>query len=438
MFRPGTKTGRSYPADWKISLSVSNLETVKLASASWMGAKEVKAVFSALGYPEVDVRFVGGCVRDAILGRPIKDVDLATPDLPDTVTEKLTTAGLKAVPTGLDHGTVTAVSGRRGFQVTTLRRDTACDGRHAAVEFTTDWVEDASRRDFTMNAMSARPDGTLFDTFGGADDARAGVIRFVGNPRDRIQEDYLRILRYFRFLAHYGRQEPDPVVLTACHDLRAGLDNLSADRVRDELIKLLGAADPAVAVNAMVKSNIFSTVLPEAVDSPRLAHLIQLERDVGVVSVEGSWLSRFVCLLRPDLDQVDRAAKRLKFSNKDSRLIAALSRLSEEAKNALDQTQRHRFLYAAQDYPAGDAVLIAWARDLEEKAQDWKALYEAAQSWAPVVFPLSGGDIQTLGVPQGPQIGQLLARLEEDWIEGGLVATKDDLHRRLNSYLSKS
>ncbi len=430
------RMGRSYPAVWKTNPSVTDFEKAKLVPTSWMKAPDLEAVISALGYPNVDVRFVGGCVRDAILDHPVKDIDLATPDLPETVTEKLTAAGLRAVPTGVDHGTVTAVSGGRGFQVTTLRRDTTCDGRHAAVEFTTDWEEDASRRDFTMNAMSARPDGTVFDFFNGTEDARAGIIQFVGNSRDRIQEDYLRILRYFRFLAHYGKQDPDQAILAACHHLRAGLEDLSVDRVRDELIKLLGAEDPVMAIDAMVQAGILSKVLPEAGPYAALSNLIHIEQDVSDVADEGCWRRRFVCLLSSDSDGVEAAIKRLRFSNEDNRIIAALIRLSQDAENAFAQPQRHRFLYTSQNDNAGDVVLIAWARDTEEKKKDWRTLYDAAKSWTPVTFPLSGTGVQTLGVPQGPQIGELLARLEDEWIESGFTATKEDLHHRLKSHLS--
>src|SRR4051812_43644908 len=188
-------------------------------------------LFAALGAPDLDVRFVGGCVRNAIIGRPIADFDIGTPEPPTVVLKRLARAGIRAIPTGIEHGTVTAVVGKQSYEITSLRRDTACDGRHAAVEFTTDWEEDARRRDFTINAMSLKPDGTLFDYHGGFEDARAGRVRFVGEPADRIQEDYLRILRLFRFFAWYGREEIDTATLNAVGMLKGGLTRLSAERI---------------------------------------------------------------------------------------------------------------------------------------------------------------------------------------------------------------
>ena len=398
-----------------------------------METPDLKVVMTALGYPDIDVRFVGGCVRDALLGRPVTDIDLATPDLPATVMEKLTSAGLEAVPTGLDHGTVTAVCAGRGFEVTTLRRDTACDGRHAAVEFTTDWEEDASRRDFTMNAMSARSDGTVFDPFTGADDARAGIVRFVGNPRDRIQEDYLRILRYFRFLAHYGRGGPDKEILAACHDLRDGLTKISAERVRDELTKLLNATDPMVAADAMMQAGISRIVLPDALPTTVLKRLVALEKEMNHREGKACWQRRLLCLLPMDSDIIRAAVKCLKVSNKDIKSIENLAQSSQQAPIAVDQTNRARFLYASQNIAAEDAVLIAWARKSTPERDKWKTLYEETKVWVPVTFPLKGADVQALGVPEGPQVGAFLAQLETEWIDGGCQASVEDLRRRLKS-----
>ena len=216
----------------------------RLTPQDWMQSPAVEAVIAALEAGGGEVRFVGGCVRDMLAERPIKDIDLATPMAPETVMQKLEAAGLKVVPTGLKHGTVTAVSQGRPFEVTTLREDVETDGRHALVAFTDSWEADAARRDLTMNALSLSPAGDLYDPFGGREDLAAGRVRFVGAARIRIAEDYLRLLRFFRFHAYYGRGEPDPEGLAAAEALAPGLTRLSAERVRDELVALAGGAGP--------------------------------------------------------------------------------------------------------------------------------------------------------------------------------------------------
>ena len=405
----------------------------RLPPAPWMDAPELKAVLVALGSPDIDVRFVGGCVRDTVLGLPVTDVDLGTPDLPETVMDKLTAAGLKAIPTGLAHGTITAVSEGRGFEITSLRKDTACDGRHADVEFTTNWVEDASRRDFTFNAMSARHDGTVFDPFGGVADAREGRVRFVGDVRDRIQEDYLRILRYFRFFAHYGRQEPDNSTLSGCHDLRTGLAKLSIERIRDELTKLLTAPDPCNALAAMTGTGILKEILPEAGSSRSLSNLVDLEQNTINASFEFTWHRRFVFILPDDIQDVSALVKRLRFSKKDAKTIAYLWDAAPDACHAFDQPQRNRFFYTYRDGPLGDAVLIAWARNREKSQRNWPDLFNAAATWSPVRFPLRGTDVQSLGIEDGPRIGTLLRQAEEEWIDDGFQATADELLSQLKS-----
>ena len=220
----------------------------RIAPQAWMTAPETRAVVAALSAAGAEVRFVGGCVRDALAGRRVKDVDLATTDRPERVIELLQAAGLKAVPTGLDHGTVTAIAGHRPFEITTLREDVETDGRRARVAFTDDWQADAARRDLTFNAMSCSPEGDLFDPFGGRADLAAGRGRFVGDPRARIQEDYLRLLRFFRFQAHYGRVPPEPATLAVLRDLAPQLASLSGERLRSELLRLLEAPDPLPVV----------------------------------------------------------------------------------------------------------------------------------------------------------------------------------------------
>jgi hypothetical protein len=243
----------------------------RIEPQSWMTAPHTRAVLAALSAEGAAPRFVGGCVRDAELGRPVKDIDIATPDPPERVLALLERAGLKAVPTGLAHGTVTAISRGRPFEVTSLRIDVETYGRHAKVEFTDDWQADAGRRDLTINALSCAPDGRIFDYFGGLEDLRAGRVRFVGDPRARIREDYLRLLRFFRFHAHYGRGAPDPEGLAAAGELAPKATKLSGERVRAELLRLLAAPDPVPVLDLMAARGVLRVFLPEAADTAALA-----------------------------------------------------------------------------------------------------------------------------------------------------------------------
>ncbi|MDG2244500.1 MAG: CCA tRNA nucleotidyltransferase [Rhodospirillaceae bacterium] len=409
--------------------------TARLEPASWMSAAPVKAVFDALGAPDVDVRFVGGCVRDAVLSRPIKDIDIATPDEPARVVEKLANAGLKAVPTGLAHGTVTAVAESQPFEITTLRKDTACDGRYAAVEFTTDWVEDASRRDFTFNALSLRLTGHLFDPFGGVEDAYAGRVRFVGDPRDRIQEDYLRILRFFRFVALYGSEEPDLKILAACRELRSGLGSLSTERVRDEMVKLLNAPDPIPALTAMDAAEILYDLFPETAGVNALERLIAVEQELELVLNDKTWRRRWLALFDHLASDV---AGRMKISGKDSKSINALCKSAVAAADAQDSVALNRFLYefadaSDQDCPAIGGLALACARDSGQVSARWSSLITHVHGWSAQKFPLRGVDVQSLGVEAGPQIGALLREIKQDWVDGGCVSTTSELRAQLKS-----
>jgi poly(A) polymerase len=250
--------------------------------APWLRAPHAAAVLDALQAAGGEGRFVGGCVRNALLGSPVDDLDMATALTPPEVIAALGRAGIRVVPTGVEHGTVTAVLDHRPIEVTTLRRDVETDGRRALVAFTTDWAEDAARRDFRLNALYADRTGQVFDPVGGGvEDARAGRIVFVGDPEVRIREDYLRILRFFRFRAWYGHGLPDAAALEACGRLAEGLRTLSAERVGKELLKLLAAPDPREAVELMVRSGVLQRLLPPALNLARLWGLVRLEGSLG-------------------------------------------------------------------------------------------------------------------------------------------------------------
>jgi poly(A) polymerase len=373
----------------------------------WMSDPPVAAVMAALEAAggEGAARFVGGCVRDSLLGRPVADIDIATVLAPPRVTEALKAAGLKAVPTGVEHGTVTAVSGRRGFEITTLRRDVETDGRRAVVAFTDDWAEDAARRDFRLNALYLERSGTLHDpTGGGLADARAGRIVFVGDARTRIREDYLRSLRFFRFLAWFGREAPEPDALAAVAELAEGVATLSGERVAKEMLKLLAAPDPRAAVRLMDEAGVLAVALPAELNRARFEAAVVICPDPEL---------RLAALLPDDPAEAARIAARLKLSRAQAQRLAAA--VSPGPTLADSEAAARKEIYA--DGPAAfrDRVFLRWAEAPEDGAKA-QGLLGLAGGWAKPVFPLGGDDAKALGVPAGPAMGRLLKAAEAWWI----------------------
>jgi poly(A) polymerase/tRNA nucleotidyltransferase (CCA-adding enzyme) len=362
------------------------------------GVDEVWAVL-----PEA--RVVGGAVRDGLAGRAVADVDFASPLAPDAVMARLRAAGIKAVPTGLAHGTVTAVLAGRGFEITTLRRDVATDGRRAVVEFTDDWRADAARRDFTFNAMSLSRDGVVHDYFGGRADLAAGRVRFVGAAPARIAEDYLRILRFFRFFARYGGA-PDGEAVGAIEALRDGLSRLSAERVWSELKLILQAPDPRAAVALMQRTGVLGLVFVEGFD------LAGLERLVAAGAPADPFL-RVAGLLAGD---VLAFGARLKLSNEEVELLAALRAPFTLSPESTEADLRRALADSAP------AILIARSWLAWDASENWESLRARLAAIEPPVFPLQGRDLTALGIPPGPRIGQILGDVRTWWLEGGCVA----------------
>ena len=354
-------------------------------------------------------RIVGGAVRDWLAGRPVADIDLATPERPEDVIRALTAAGLRAVPTGLSHGTVTAISGGRGFEVTTLRIDVDTDGRHAVVAFTTDWRADAARRDFTFNAMSMTRDGTLFDYFGGAEDLREGMTRFVGDPATRIAEDYLRVLRFFRFHARHGQRPPDQATEAALRDAVPRLDGLSVERVWHELKRILAAPAPMAAVRLMASYGVLGAVIPEGFDLARLERLV-------ATGAPADPLLRMAALLRGGVNDF---ADRLRLSNAERERLGALRAGPAPMPGDNDAILRRHLA----DTPADTLIDRSWLSD--DGTPGWAALRDQLTHMNPPVFPLVGRDVVALGVTPGPAVGALLAGTRRWWMDGGCVADRD-------------
>jgi poly(A) polymerase len=339
-------------------------------------------------------------------------------------------ANIKSVPTGFDHGTVTAVVDGVPFEITTLRRDTACDGRHADVAFTTDWHEDSQRRDFTMNAMSLRLDGTLFDDHGGIEDAKAGRLRFVGSPADRIKEDYLRILRLFRLFALYGRGTLDGEILGACQIGAVSLQKLSAERVQKEILKLFSAPNPGPAVMAMCECDVLQVVLPEASEPSVLSNLLNLE--VEAPAFPSDWLRRLAVLIPAAL--AASLATRLKFSNADKNRLRALTDTKAIVDGNASGVELKRAIYKYGAALTVDRVVVAWARrDAfdEDEAALWRAQINEAVHWIPRQLPVTGDDVLALGVFPGLEVGECLAEVENLWIAGGFEMSRDELLNEL-------
>lgn len=386
----------------------------------WATMDATREVFAALGG---NARFAGGCVRDALAGSAPADLDLATPLTPDAVIGSLAAAGIKALPTGIAHGTVTAVCRGRSYEITTLRRDVATDGRHATVAFTDDWRADAARRDFTINAMSLASDGALYDWFGGRDDLDAGRVRFVGDPETRIREDVLRLLRFFRFHARFAKGAFDAAGLAACRALAHLLPGLSAERVRGELFRLLAGPRATATLAAMRAAGALAHWLPEAGDTAALARLESIVAAVGAAPSP----VRALAVLVPAAAAAE-VARRLRLSNAEAARLAALAAPAAVLDPRADETARRAAFYRLGDDPA-DHVLVAWANAVSPDG--YPALFAAAVAWIRPRFPLDGADARAAGILPGPAMGEWLRRHEAAWVAFGARETGPDLLSRI-------
>jgi len=422
-----------------ISLNATRGPVGKLPDELWITAPETRAVIDALMAKGAEVRFVGGCVRDAMAKKPIKDIDLGTPDPPETVIDLLRAAGIKAIPTGIEHGTITAMMGAEKFEITTLRLDIDTDGRRATVAYTYDWVEDSNRRDFTINALSATPDGDVYDPHDGLSDLAYGRIRFVGLAQDRIEEDVLRLLRFFRFYGSFGRPPPDKDAMAACRSHADKLPTLSGERVRDELLKIMLTPDPADVCVLMRGVGIFKHLLPEAGDVGRLRSLSWLEtRAIVMEAVFPDALRRLAALLDTDADGAKAVGEHLRLSNKDKERLSMLCAPKLDVSPDLEDATRRRALHEIGPERMRDLALLTWAGELAltprlppERTEGWIELLEECNTWQGVCFPVQGQDAIDLGVVQGPRVGELMAALEGWWQQGDFQADRDACLKQL-------
>jgi poly(A) polymerase len=363
---------------------------------------DTKQIFAIL---DNKARFVGGCVRNFLLGIDITDIDIATEHMPEITMQKLKESGIKAIPTGIKHGTITAVLNNTQYEITTLRKDVSCDGRHAEVEFTDSWKEDAARRDFTINAMSMDIDGKVYDYFGGREDLKSGLLKFVGNAEQRANEDILRILRFFRFYAYYGKGQMDSHALDACEKLAEKITSLSGERIQTEMFKLLRAKNPYPVLKVMQDKNISKYLFADGINLNTLKKL---------QNISNSSLLR-LCSLMVDFskDDVINQAKNWKLSNKDKKYLISVLYPSAEFDADKDIKFQRKTIRALGNKIYKDVVLIRFCCD-NFSINKMNNLLEIVDKWQAPVFPLGGRDIQHLGL-QGKQIGDALLKAEKWW-----------------------
>jgi poly(A) polymerase len=407
------------------------MNAIDCASHPFLSAPATRAIMAALNpdHGRGHTRFVGGCVRNALMGRPVADIDCATVLLPEQVIELAEAAGFRVVPTGLDHGTVTVIADHQPFEVTTLRVDVASDGRHAEIAFTHDWIGDSARRDFRLNAIYADPDGTLFDPQDGIRDALDGRVRFIGDPRARLQEDYLRALRFFRFSAHYGQVPLDGDALGAIASEAKGLRTLSAERVWKEIKQTLAAPDPEAALVGMRETGVLEIVLPEVLTLDLFRALLAAER-------EKNWpidpMLRLMALIPRFNDVAQRVSRRLRLSNSEADRLLDWTRLTINPRLLLSKRDDEviGLIYGHELGSVRDRTRLAYALDVaagEAIEEDWQALFAITESWQPPPFPLKGGDLKDTGIEEGPQIGATLKALEALWVRSGFSKSREEL-----------
>jgi poly(A) polymerase len=396
-------------------------KTGTVITQSWLTADGAAEIMRALTARGGTARFVGGCVRDALAGRKVRDIDIATDQRPETVVELLKAAKVKAIPTGIEHGTVTAVTRGKPFEVTTLRVDMETDGRRAVVAFTDDWAEDARRRDFTFNALYCDPDGAVYDPVGGVPDLEAGHVRFIGDPYKRIEEDALRILRFFRFHAWYGKGPMNPTGIAACRDRCADLARLSVERVRAEMLRLLEAPEPVAAIRAMAETGVLGEVLPEAGSLQGLERLAE--------TGEGDALLRLASLTSRRADVLTGLAERWKLSTRDKMRLRCMAAGEAEIPAGLTEAEARAQLYWLGAGRFRDLALLDWAAD----GDDRRHLVALADAWSAPSFPLKGADLLGQGVPAGEELGKLLRALERQWVDEGFEPSKAALLARIET-----
>lgn len=403
-----------------------------LAGAEWLMRAETQAVLAAVEGAGHGARVVGGAVRNALIGMPVKDVDIATTAVPEDVIAIAKRSGLKAIPTGIEHGTVTVVSGHHAVEVTTLRRDIETFGRHARVSYTTDWAEDARRRDFTMNALYCDAQGEVHDPLGGYSDLAQRRVRFIGDAHDRIREDYLRILRFFRFTAEYASGEPDPAGLLASSALQGGLDQLSAERLRTEMLRLLAAPAAAPTLEVMERTGILARVVGTA-DVALARALIAIE---AASERAPDSLLRLGALAAAAPGRALLLRERLRLSNSEYERLARLGLPDTALEPGRGERDAKAFIYRHGADAFRDAVLLAFARSQASPSDGaWQTLLALPDRWNAPLLPVKGANLIEAGLAQGPAVGRVIRAFEDWWIAEGFPTEENVLAFALSRFV---
>jgi len=391
-----------------------------LSSADWLKSPALKSIFSLLGNHD-EVRVVGGAVRDALLGEAMGDIDLATVHSAEEIMRRAESAGLKTVATGRGHGTVSLIVAHAGqthvFEVTPLRIDIETDGRHAVTAPTQSWTLDAQRRDFTINALYCDESGTVYDPVDGYGDVQLKRVRFIGSAKQRIEEDFLRILRFFRFSALYGKGALDAQGLAACIAGKHGLAQLSVERIKSEMFKLLVAPFATAVIERMVEVAVMDKILPGRVLSEGFANLVKIEQELSFCN---NALSRLAALAGGDAELIATWAKHLKLSKKETACLTSLGRHVVTFSSTLEASAQKVLLYRLGENIYRQCAVLAWS--LEGQSADvsvWKKVITLPQRWQAPVFSPTGADVLSLGMEPGPQVGEVLLQLKQGWIDAG-------------------
>lgn len=405
------------PSSTTTSSTAPSSTAPSLANAEWLSNGPLTRVLDILDRDGEEARAVGGAVRNTLMGLPVDEIDVATTALPDEVMRRAKAAGIRTVPTGIDHGTVTLLVNGQPFEVTTLREDVETYGRKAKVAFGRSWQHDAERRDFTMNALSVTRDGAVHDYVGGVDDAMARRVRFIGNAATRIEEDYLRILRFFRFHAAYGEGAPDKAAVAACIAGRDGLEALSRERVRTELLKLLVAKRAVSAIVEMAEAGLLMRILGGVPLPFSLDKIVQIESTLTLAPDPVRRLGALALFVTED---AERLFQRLRLSSNESQRLLSMADGWWRVSASATQAEARGLLYRAGPAFFLDRVMLAWSRS-QNSIDDtrWRGLATLSERWPIPAFPISAADLMARGIAKGPALGAALRVAEAAWIAAG-------------------
>jgi len=406
-----------------------DLNRINLNDAPWLSSKPVRDVFEALEAPGHETRIVGGAVRNALLGVPVSDIDMATTLHPKEVMERAESHGIKAVPTGIEHGTITLISDQVTIEVTTLRADIDTDGRRAQVVFGSDWHGDAARRDFTINAFYCDRNGKIFDPLGGFDDLHSRRIRFIGDAQKRIREDYLRILRFIRFHGAYGHGLIDADGITACLRERGGLAQLSRERIWTEFSKILTLKNSATTIRLMFDHGLLTLILQGVPNLIRFENLIAIEDGLGLPRDAVRRLSALALFVK---DDASRFGEIFRLSQKDAQRLRVVSGQYPEFNEKLKSNVAKKLIYNLGAPLFIDRLLLSISgQDRDKISQELQGLYDLALHWTPPSFPITGEDALALGMSPGPKLGRILKAQEAEWLSADFKPDREELLVRL-------